>query len=98
MATALSQDEIKSALNKLPNWEHKDKMLTKTFAFDSYLSGLAFASAVGTIAEGAGHHPDMIVTYKKVTVSFTTHDAGSVVTQKDVDAASAIEALGYPKG
>jgi pterin-4a-carbinolamine dehydratase len=30
-------------------------------------------------------------------VSFTTHDAGSKITQKDVDIAKAINALGYPR-
>ena len=38
----------------------------------------------------------MQIGYKKVTVSFTTHDDGNVVTAKDIDAAKKIETLGYP--
>ena len=43
------------------------------------------------------HHPDLTIGYKKVKVSFTTHDAGSKVSAADVKAAKAVEALGYPK-
>ena len=97
MAThALSTESVQEALSELNGWEHDDNMITKTYEFDSYLAGVAFAAAVGTVAEGRDHHPDMLVTWRKVKVSFTTHDAGSKVTQKDVDAAQAVEALGYP--
>ncbi|MFW5691790.1 MAG: 4a-hydroxytetrahydrobiopterin dehydratase [Chloroflexota bacterium] len=97
MATPLSTDEIKNALNGLSGWQHENDMLTKTYEFDHYLAGVAFASATGTICQGMGHHPDMAIGYKKVTVSFTTHDAGSKVTQMDIDAAKALESIGYPK-
>jgi 4a-hydroxytetrahydrobiopterin dehydratase len=95
-ANALSQDAVRDALSGLRGWEHNDDMLSKTYEFDSYLAGVAFAAAVATVAEGRDHHPDMLVTWRKVKVSFTTHDAGSKVTQKDVDAARAVESLGYP--
>jgi len=97
MADPLSAEALAAALNNLPGWEEDGGMITKTYALPSYMAGIAFVGAVGTIAEAHDHHPDLEVTYKKVKVSFTTHDAGSQVTQKDVDAAAAIEALGYPK-
>lgn len=97
MAEALSTDAVQQALATLPGWAAENDMLTKSFQFDSYLAGVAFAAAVGTVAEGHDHHPDMMIGWRKVTVSFTTHDAGSKITQKDIDAATAIEGLGYPK-
>lgn len=98
MATpALNDAAISEALTQLNGWERDGDTLTRTFKFDSYMAGLAFASAAGTIAEGMDHHPDMVIGWRKVTVSFTTHDAGSKITQKDVDAAAKIDALGYPK-
>ena len=97
MATALSPDEITQHLSQLDGWEAEGDMLTKTYALPNYMAGLAFATAVGTIAEAHNHHPDLSIGYKKVTVSFTTHDAGSKITEKDINAATAIEALGYPK-
>lgn len=98
MATkALNEAEIIERLESLNNWERENDTLTKTFKFDSYLAGIAFASTVGVIAEGLDHHPDMTIGWRKVTVSFTTHDAGHKLTAKDFDAVSGIDAVGYPK-
>ena len=94
---ALTEVEITKALENLNGWEYSDGKITKTYAMPSYPAGLAFASAVGIIAEGLNHHPDLTIGYKKVTVLFTTHDDGNVVTEKDIEAATRIEALDYPR-
>jgi 4a-hydroxytetrahydrobiopterin dehydratase len=93
---ALSDQEILERLSSLPGWEREGDMISKTFNLKSYTAGLAFASAVGTIAEAFDHHPDMLITWRKVKVSFTTHDAGSKISQNDIDVAAAIEQLKYP--
>lgn len=98
MAAALTETEIIESLPRLSGWKRDDGRLVKTFRFDSYLAGLAFASAAGVIAEGLNHHPDIAIGWRKVTLSFTTHDAGNKLTEKDFAAAAAIDALGYPKG
>ncbi len=97
MATALTEAEIMSGLAKLNGWQRDGDELVKSFKFDSYLAGVAFASTVGVIAEGMNHHPDMSIGWRRVTVSFTTHDAGSKLSAKDFAAAAAIDAVGYPK-
>ena len=97
MARAFSEAEIKAGLAELNGWARKGDMLAKTFRFDSYLAGVAFAASVGVIAEGLDHHPDMSIGWRRVDVSFTTHDAGSKLSSKDFAAAAAIDALGYPK-
>ncbi len=94
---ALTDEQITQALGELNGWSRDGDKLTKTYQLDSYPAGLAFATAAGIACDGLGHHPDMYVGYKKVTVEFTTHDAGSKITEKDVEAARAVEALGYPK-
>lgn len=97
MSAALSDQEITASLAKLNGWARNGDELTKEFRFDNYLAGLAFASGVGVIAEGLNHHPDLVIGWRRVSVSFTTHDAGSKLTSKDFAAAAAIDALGYPK-
>ena len=98
MATpALNEAEVIEGLSQVDDWERDGNMLTKTFKFDNYLSGIAFASAVGVVAEGLDHHPDMTIAWRKVTISFTTHDAGHKLSAKDFAAAKAIDALKYPK-
>ena len=95
--TPLTESEISTWLGKLPGWERDGGMIKKTYHFDHYLAGVAFAAAAGTVCEGQGHHPDLFIGYKRVEVGFTTHDAGHQITEKDVKAAAAIEALGYPR-
>ncbi len=97
MATALTEAEIIERLAGLNRWERDGDLVIKTFQFDSYLAGVAFAASVGVIAEGLNHHPDMTIGWRKVTVSFTTHDVGNKLTAKDFAAAAAIDALGYPQ-
>ena len=97
MSKALSDKEIGAGLAKLNGWTRDGDELVKEFQFDNYLAGLAFSSAVGVIAEGLNHHPDLEIGWRRVRVSFTTHDAGSKITAKDLAAAEAIDGLGYPR-
>ncbi len=97
MSAALSENEISAGLATLKGWARAGDELRKEFRFDTYLAGLAFASAAGVLAEGLNHHPDMQIGWRRVSLSFTTHDAGSKLTAKDFAAAAAIDGLGYPQ-
>lgn len=97
MAKALSEAEISAGLARLNNWTRDGDTLVKGFAFDSYLAGVAFATSVGVVAEGLDHHPDMTIGYRRVRVSFTTHDAGNQLSANDLAAAAAVDGLGYPR-
>jgi 4a-hydroxytetrahydrobiopterin dehydratase len=95
--TPLTETEIATRLGRLDGWERDGDRIKKTFKLDSYMAGLAFACAVGTVCEGFDHHPDLVIGWKRVMVSFTTHDAGNKLSAKDFDAAEKVEALGYPR-
>lgn len=94
---ALTDNAINSALESLDGWERDGDKLVKTFETGTYPQGLAFATAAGMVADGMNHHPDISIGWKKVTLEFTTHDAGSKITQKDIDAAKAINAIAIRK-
>lgn len=66
--------------------------LTKTFTFKDYASGVAFAVRVAFAAEKRDHHPDMLLSWGRVRVAWSTHDAGGV-TQLDADMADATDRL-----
>ena len=91
-----SEAEITERLAALPGWQRDGDKLVKTFRLKNYTAGLVFACAVGSITEGMDHHPDMLIGWRKVTISYTTHDAGNKLSHKDFDAADAIERLPYP--
>ncbi len=93
---ALEEAQIAARLARLNGWERDGMVIKKTFPMETYMTGLAFASAVGTVCEVRGHHPDILIGWRRVVVSFTTHDAGNMLTDNDFDAAEAVDALGYP--
>ncbi len=82
----LSETELKTELETLPGWTFVNGAIVKTYEFDSYAHGLAFAGACGFLAERWDHHPDMLITWRKVQVTLSTHSAGGV-SGKDVFAA-----------
>lgn len=73
-------------------WSGDRTGITRTFSFDSYGAGVAFAVRVALLAERADHHPDALtIGWKKVTVTYVTHSAGGV-THKDLEAAARVNA------
>ena len=56
-------------------------------------------NAIGFVAEAAYHHPDLSVTWGRVTVKLSTHSAGGI-TDKDFELARRIEetVLWRPQG
>lgn len=55
-------------------WEVRDeKMLERSFKFRDFQGALAFTNAVGRVAEEEGHHPEITLTWGRVTVRLWTH-------------------------
>jgi len=88
----MGQDEIKSALETLPEWNEVGGELQRTMQFEDFVKAMAFVNKVAEAAESAQHHPDILVRYNKVTVTLSTHDAGGI-TNKDFDLAGKINAF-----
>lgn len=74
-------------------WEEKDNQLYRKFVFKNFIDAFAFMTKVAILAEKANHHPTWKNTWNTVEVWLSTHDAGNIVTDKDVDLAKAIDAL-----
>ena len=71
----------------LEHWQYKNKAISRTFEFSSYLSGVKFLNKIASLAEELDHHPDMTLTWCKVHILLTTHDKGDV-TEKDIELAN----------
>lgn len=93
MTTKLSDADLQQQLETTPDWGVTNGQLTRAFTFDSYSSGAAFAVRVMMLSEKIDHHPDALtIGWKRVTVTFVTHDAGGI-TQKDFDAARTVSSI-----
>ncbi|MCG1003882.1 MULTISPECIES: 4a-hydroxytetrahydrobiopterin dehydratase [Halobacterium] len=90
MAELLSEDEIDQRTPE--GWEREGDEIVRTYEFDDYLKGVAFASEVGELAEEQFHHPEIRIRYEEVEVRFTSHEAGGV-TGQDIDLAELCDEL-----
>jgi len=92
-AEKLSNEQVQSQLSGLNGWTLNDKgELFKVFKQLNFLQGLGFVTRVTILAEKAGHHPDILLTYPSVQIMLTTHDAGGL-TDADFNLAREIDAL-----
>jgi 4a-hydroxytetrahydrobiopterin dehydratase len=87
---SLNSTEVRAALANLSGWVADGQAISRTYTCASFRASMAFAERIADYAESVDHHPDLVISYKKVTVTWSTHDAGGV-TQKDIDAAKATE-------
>ncbi|NEO28101.1 MAG: 4a-hydroxytetrahydrobiopterin dehydratase [Kamptonema sp. SIO4C4] len=92
MAQLLSDTQIQANLQQLSGWTQEGKTIQQTFKFKDFVTAIDFVNRLVEPAETAGHHPDLEISYNKVTVSMTTHDAGGL-TEKDFDMAKKISQL-----
>jgi len=86
----LSDIAIQRELGNLQGWSRRGDLVTKTFQFRDFLTGIDFVQAVAKAAEAADHHPDIDIRYTKITLTLSTHSAGGI-TQKDLDLAKQID-------
>ena len=64
---------------QLPDgWIDSRDALERTFELPSFPEAIAFVGRVAEAAEEANHHPDITISYKKVTLRWTTHSAGGI--------------------
>jgi 4a-hydroxytetrahydrobiopterin dehydratase len=87
----LNASAVSRRLAGLKGWKQVEHTIQKQYTFPDFKAAMFFVNVVAGLAENAGHHPDITVTYNRVTLSLSTHDAGGI-TAKDFDLASRIEA------
>lgn len=92
MSDTLSRDEAESALREagLTAWTCDGTRLERAFTTPGWPQTMLAANAIGLLAQAAWHHPDLQLSYGRLTVHLTSHDAGGV-TARDVALARAIE-------
>ncbi len=89
-AVPFTVEEASERLEELPGWSLQSGSIQKEFRFKSYLSSLEFAYSLGKIAEREDHHPEMLVGWRRVRVTFSTH-AIKGLSQNDFNMAAKAE-------
>ena len=88
----LSQTEIEQRMAGLKGWTLQGDEIRKQYTFKDFLEAIAFVDRLAPEAEAADHHPDILITYKRVTLTYSTHSEGGL-TDKDFAGAAAADRL-----
>lgn len=88
----LTDAEIEDGLKGLNGWERKGNEIVRVYKNKNFVDSIGFVNKVAILAEKADHHPDILIQYKNVTLTLSTHSKGGL-TEKDFNLARAIDAL-----
>jgi 4a-hydroxytetrahydrobiopterin dehydratase len=78
----LSRVEAVEMALRIPRWTLGNHEITREFVFQNFLKAIEFVNRVAALAEERNHHPDILISYNKVTLTLSTHKAGGL-TEKD---------------
>ncbi len=92
MPTPLSEHDVRNALLTIPGWHINVKAIERLFRFPDFKDAMKFVNRVADAAEEAGHHPDIAISYNKVTLTLVSHDSGGV-TERDIKMAKQINEI-----
>ncbi len=93
----LNQADVAVRMRNLPGWVTDGQQLSCTYKFENFVEAIAFVNRLVTPAEAAQHHPDLAISYNKVTLQLTTHDARGL-TDLDFRVAESAAQLSAPPG
>ncbi len=88
----LSRAEIEERVKKLRGWAVEGDAIKKQYTFAGFPEAVAFVNRLAPEAERADHHPDILINYKRVTLTYSTHSEGGL-TEKDFAGAAAADRL-----
>jgi 4a-hydroxytetrahydrobiopterin dehydratase len=92
VADVLNPDALHHELDRLEGWAGTTGGIEKTFGFSDFNGSVAFVNRVAKVADELDHHPDVQISWNKVTLGLVTHSAGGV-TQNDIELARRIDPL-----
>jgi len=88
----LSRSEAEQRVKGLDGWTLEGEALRKQYTFADFPAAVEFVNRLVPEAEAADHHPDILINYKRVTLTYSTHSEGGL-TVKDFAGAAAADRL-----
>ena len=72
------EKEVKAMLEKVDDWEWRENKIRKGFKFKDFSESMKFVNSVAALAEEEGHHPNIFISWNRVTLTLTTHAIGGL--------------------
>ena len=88
----LTRTEAEQRVASLSGWTLDGDAIRKQFTFKNFVDAIAFVNRLAPEAEAADHHPDILINYKRVTLTWSTHSEGGL-TDKDFAGATTADRL-----
>jgi len=88
----LSLVEAERRIKSLDGWTLEGDAIKKRYTFKTFPDAIAFVDRLAQEAERVDHHPDILINYRRVTLTYSTHDEGGL-TDKDFAGAAAADRL-----
>jgi 4a-hydroxytetrahydrobiopterin dehydratase len=88
----LSRTEVAQRMTALNGWTLEGNAIRRQYTFASFADAIAFVNRLAPEADAADHHPDILVSYKRVTLTYSTHSEGGL-TAKDFTGAAMSDRL-----
>ena len=85
----LSRGDAEQRIKSLNGWTLDGDAIRKQFTFKDFLAAIAFVNRLAPEAEKADHHPDILINYKRVTLTYSTHSEGGLTDKDFAGAATA---------
>ncbi len=92
----LSMDVASRLMEQLDGWSFEQGHLAKSYYFPDFAHALAFVNRIGAIAEEQSHHPDVYMTWGKVSLEIWTHKIDGL-TESDFILAAKFDEIPVPK-
>jgi 4a-hydroxytetrahydrobiopterin dehydratase len=90
----LSRADAEGRLKDLKGWSLEGDAIRKQYTFGSFREAVSFIVRLAFDAEEADHHPDILINYKRVTLTWSTHSEGGL-TQKDFEGAKSADRISW---
>ncbi len=93
----LSEREVRRMLGELKGWRLAGRRIVRVVRYEGFMPGVELLNEIAKLAEEMDHHPDVTVSYGRMRISLTTHDAKGL-TELDFKLAGKIEEVLRAKG
>jgi 4a-hydroxytetrahydrobiopterin dehydratase len=89
---ALTDEDVQAKLSGADGWERSGDAIEKQFQFEDFSGSVDFVNQLTPVANAMNHHPDLAISWNKVTVTLSTHSEGGL-TDADFELAGKLDSL-----